>query len=275
VVAGPTLIDIEDLRFPEGPRWHDGALWFSDQCAGVVRRVSGAGAVAVVAEIERPSGLGFLSDGDLLVATMHSCRLLRVARDGAISEYADLSSYCSHLNDMYVGPTGRAYVNAYGDAWNVGDLVLVDGSEVSIAATELAFPNGVAITPDERTLIVSETYGECLTGYDVAADGSLSHRRVWAPLPGRYPDGLCLDAEGAAWVASYRADEFIRVREGGEIVETVTAVGGWALAPCLGGDTGHTLYMCSSRTNNQRYLAGQGDGFLAHREVAVEGVGRP
>ena len=269
-----TTIEVDDLRFPEGPRWHDGALWFADQCGGQVRRVAPDGRVTVVAELEWPSGLGFLPDGDLLVTTMRSRQLVRIG-DRGVSTYADLASYGSHLNDMYVGPDGRAYLDAYGDQRDDGRLLLVEGDDVSVVATGLAFPNGLGITPDERTLIVSETFAECLTAYDVAADGSLSNRRVWAPLPGRFPDGLCLDAEGLTWVASYQTDEFIRVREGGEIVEVVHGCGGWALAPCLGGEAGKTLYMCSSTTTLERYLAGDGEGFLEHCEVEVTGVGRP
>jgi sugar lactone lactonase YvrE len=176
---------------------------------------------------------------------------------------------------MYVGPDGRAYLDAYGEARDDGTLLLVEGGNVSVVATGLAFPNGVAITPDEKTLIVSETFAECLTAYDVAADGSLSNRRVWAALPGRFPDGLCLDAEGLAWVASYQTDEFIRVREGGEIVDVVHGSGEWALAPCLGGPDGTTLYMCSSTTVLERYIAGDASGSLERCEVAVSGVGRP
>lgn len=272
--SGRTRIVVADLRFPEGPRWHDGSLWFADQCAGFVRRVGVDGAVTVVAELEWPSGLGFLPDGDLLVTTMRSRQLMRVS-SGVVTTQLDLSSYGSHLNDMYVGLDGRAYLDAYGDERDDGKLLLVDGDNVSVVATGLAFPNGLAITPDETTLIVSETFAECLTAYDVAADGSLSNRRVWAPLPGRFPDGLCLDAEGLVWVASYQTDEFIRVREGGEIVDVVHGSGGWALAPCLGGSDGRTLFMCSSTTTLERYLSGDGEGFLDHTEVKVGGVGRP
>lgn len=270
-----TTIDVAGLKFPEGPRWHDGALWFSDQCGGAVRRLESDGTAVTVAAVDWPSGLGFRSDGDLLVATMNSCEVLRVASSGAVSRYADLSSHGAHLNDMYVGPDDRAYVDVYREDWRTGAIVMIDGDSISVVATDLAFPNGLAITPDDRTLIVSETYGERLTAYDVATNGLLSNRRIWASLPGRYPDGLCLDAGGAVWVASYRSDEFIRVREGGEIVDTVNAAGGWALAPCLGGDDARTLYLCSSRTNNARYLAGDAEGYLAAVTVEIPGVARP
>lgn len=268
-------IDVAGLRFPEGPRWRDGELWFADQCGGQVRRVSASGEVSIVAGLEWPSGLGWLPDGDLLVTTMRSCQLMRVSPDGAVSTHLDLSSHTSHLNDMYVGTDGRAYLDGYGEARDDGKLLLVEGDDVSVVATGLAFPNGLAITADERTLTVSETFAERLTAFDVAADGTLSNRRVWAPLPGRFPDGLCLDAEGAAWVASYRTDEFIRVREGGEIVDVVHGSGGWALAPCLGGADGRTLYMCSSSTTLERYLDGDAEGFLEDHVVQVAGIGRP
>src|SRR5436190_849227 len=127
-------ISVSGLKFPEGPRWHDGALWFSDQLGGAIRRLSGDGDVEVVAEVDRPSGLGFIADGTLLVATMTTTKVLSV-RDGVVSEHVDLSAYGAHLNDMFVDPAGRAYVDAYGDDWNAGDLLLVDtDGSVTVAA---------------------------------------------------------------------------------------------------------------------------------------------
>jgi sugar lactone lactonase YvrE len=267
---------VPDLKFPEGPRWHDGALWFSDQLGGVVRRLTEDGEIEVVARIDRPSGLGFSSDGALLVATMDSRKLLSVRGDDTI-DHADLTAYGKHLNDMYVDPQGRAYVDAYGDDWFAGDLLLVDtDGSVGVAAKDLAFPNGVSVTPDGSTLVVAETMAARITAFDVSTDGSLGNRREWASLPGRYPDGLCLDAEGAAWVASYLTGEFLRVREGGEILETIQLPAGcWALAPALGGMDGRTLYLCSGETDQERYFAGDSVGHLQTCRVDVSGVGRP
>jgi sugar lactone lactonase YvrE len=229
----------------------------------------------VVATLERPSGLGFGPDGSLLVATMASCRVMRVSAEGAVTEHADLSGHGAHLNDMFVDAQGRAYVDSYGADWKNGDLLLVDDGEVRVAAGGLAFPNGVAITPDGRTLLVDETLGAQITAFDVAADGSLSNRRVWAPVPGKSPDGLCLDADGAVWVASYLTGEFLRVRAGGTVTETISVAGRWALACALGGDDGRTLYLCSAETDQKRYFAGDAVGHLEAVHVEVPGVGRP
>jgi sugar lactone lactonase YvrE len=267
-------IAVEGLKFPEGPRWRDGVLWLSDQLGGKVRRIVGE-QVDVVAEIERPSGLGFLTDGSLLVASMSTCQVLRVDGNN-VKVHADLSAHAAHLNDMYVDKQGRAYVDAYGEDWNAGDILLVDGERpVHAAAKQLAFPNGVAVTPDGSTLLIAETFGACITAFDVAGDGSLSGRRVWAPLPDRMPDGLCLDAEGAVWVASYLTGEFVRVREGGEVTDRHTVDGRWAMACALGGDDGRTLFLCSAETDQDSYFRGEAVGHLETVWVEVPGVGRP
>jgi sugar lactone lactonase YvrE len=274
-MADRAEIEVPGLMFPEGPRWHDGALWFSDQLGGTVRRLDDDGTLRVVLEIDRPSGLGFRADGSLLAATMATAEVVRV-HDGVVKDRVPLGAYASHLNDMYVDPSGRAYVDAYGDDWSAGDLLLVepDGS-VTVAAKELAFPNGVAVTPDGTTLLVSETMAARITAFDVGADGMLSNRRVWAALPDRAPDGLCLDADGAVWVASYLTGEFLRVCEGGEVVDHLEVPGRWALACALGGADGRTLFLCSAETDQERYFAGDAIGHLEKCRVDVAGVGRP
>jgi sugar lactone lactonase YvrE len=270
----PYDIPVEGLKFPEGPRWRDGALWFSDQLAGVVRRLRGSD-VDVVAEVDHPSGLGFLPGGDLLVATMNDRRLLRV-RGRDVRVHADLSVHAARLNDMYVDPVGRAYVDAYGEDWHAGDLLLVttDG-RVTVAAKSLEFPNGLAATPEGSTLLVAETLAAKITAYDVAADGALSGQRTWASLPGCTPDGLCLDAEGAVWVGDYRSGEFLRVLAGGRVTDRLRVPGRWAMACALGGDDGRTLFLCTATTDQRSYLRGEAAGCLSAVHVAVPGVGRP
>ena len=216
----------EGFAFLEGPRWRDGKLWVSDMHDDRVLAVDLAGRRETVVEVPgQPSGLGWLPDGRLLIVSMTDRRLLRLDAAG-LSVVADLSGVATfHCNDMVVDAHGRAYVGNFGYDFEAGmppraatlALVLPDGT-VHVAADDLAFPNGTVLTPDGRTLIVAESFAARLTAFDVAADGTLSRRRIWAALEGAVPDGICLDAEGAIWVASPLSKEVLRVREGGEVV---------------------------------------------------------
>ncbi|MCF6744469.1 SMP-30/gluconolactonase/LRE family protein [Blastococcus sp. KM273128] len=250
-----TTVLADDLGFPEAPRWHGGRLWFSDFHDRVVRRMPAAGGPEVVLELDdSPSGLGWLPDGDLLVVSMVRRALLRVGERGT-RVHADLSAATRfRANDLVVDTAGRAYVSSFGFDLESGaepvatDLVRVDpDGSVSVAAPDVVFPNGMVLGPDGRTLVVAETYGARLTAFDVAADGSLSGRRVFAELPGVAPDGICLDAEGQVWVATARTPEVLRVRDGGEVTARV-AVGSGSLsyACALGGDDGRTLFVCTA-----------------------------
>lgn len=266
-----------ELQFPEGPRWHDGALWFSDQLGGRVLRQDGD-TIETALELGRPSGLGFLSDGSVRVAAMEPPEIVDVPSGERARRHADLSDFGNHLNDLVVDGFDRTYVDVYQNygARPNGSLVLVDPDGKSrVVAEQLAFPNGVAVTPDGDTLIVSETFAGCLTAFDVATDGSLGNRRVWADLPGAHPDGLCLDAEGAVWVASFLEGEFLRVTEGGAIVERILVADRWALSCCLGGDDGHTLFCCTAVTTQRNYLQGRAVGYIDAHRVDVKGVGCP
>jgi len=256
------------LHFGEGPRWHEGALWLSDMHGHRVLKVRADGAFEEVVRVaERPSGLGWLPDGDLLVVSMLDRRLLRW--DGAtLSEHADLSGLADfHTNDMVVDADGRAYVGNFGFDLVAGAtprptcLICVEpDGKPRVVADELLFPNGTVITPDGRTLIVGESFGGRLTAFDIAPNGDLANRRVWAQLPeGAVPDGICLDAEGAVWSASPTTNECIRQREGGEITHRIKTSQG-AFACMLGGDDERTLYVLTAPSSDPDTCAASADG---------------
>lgn len=263
---------------PEGPRWRDGALWFSDQWGSAVWRWCDGDLVPAV-EVHRPSGLGFMPDGSLVVATMGRHPLVTRHGPGDSHEtLADLTPLGVALNDLTTDEAGRSYVNAYGaNAFEDQSLVLVaPDSSPRVVAIGMAMPNGMAITPDGSTLVVSESWGGRISAFDIDADGSLSNRRTWAAVGGMHPDGLCLDANGDVWVASFSDHEFLHVRAGGKVLERVAIPDDrWALACALGGDDGRTLFLCSAETDMARYSAGDAVGHLESIRVDVPGVGRP
>ena len=274
---------LDGLAFPEGPRWHDGRLYFSDMHGGVVLAVDGAGrAETIVAVPNDPSGLGWLPDGRLLVVSMRDRRLLRLDEAGLVA-VADLSKLASfHCNDMVVDARGRAYVGNFGFDLHAEkpepcktNLVLVhpDGRAAEVAS-DLAFPNGTVITPDGRTLIVGESFGARLTAFDVADDGSLSNRRVFAKLEGAVPDGICLDAEGAVWIASPVSAEVLRVHEGGRVSRRIP-VAMQAFACMLGGDDRQTLYVCTAATSRPDECRAKRTGRIELARVDVPGAGLP
>lgn len=275
-----TLLD--GLAFGEGPRWHEGKLWFSDMHHHQVMTVDMSGNADVVCEVpNQPSGLGWTPDGRLLVVSMTDRKLMRLDPAG-LTEVADLSSYATfHCNDMVVDAKGRAYVGNFGfDLFSQVErstavMVLVEPSgETRVVADELAFPNGAVITPDGGTLIVGETMAARLTAFDIAADGSLSNRRVWAQLDGAVPDGICLDGEGAIWVASPISNEVLRVVEGGKVTERI-AVETQAFACMLGGPERKHLLICTAGSSVPDECRANLDGRIEVVEVDVAGAGLP
>ena len=245
---------IGGLGFPEGPRWHEGRLWFSDFGDRVVRAVDMDGTAREVVHVPaRPSGLGWLPDGSLLVVAMTDRRVLRVTT-AETSEHADLSSFTvTACNDMVVDAAGNAYVGYMGfDLFErplqpkPASLILVrpDGSANAVAP-DLMFPNGVVLSPDGRTLIVAETFGRRLTAFDVAPDATLSRRRVFAELPDRAPDGICIDRTCAVWVADAIGKACVRVLPGGTITDVIPTERG-CYACALGGPDGRTLFLCTA-----------------------------
>ena len=202
----------------------------------------------------QPSGLGWQPDGTLLIVSMLDRKLMKLV-DGVLMEVADLSTIAGGpCNDMVVDAAGRAYVGNFGfdrykgETEKAADLACVDpDGTVSVAARGLKFPNGSVITPDGRGMIIAETMGQCLTWFDIDADGGLSGRTMWADLAGHFPDGICLDAEGAVWVADARGPDLLRVGAGGTILQRVAMQPGrHAYACILGGDDRKYLYVCSS-----------------------------
>src|SRR3954451_4485813 len=243
-----TLLD--GLTFPEGPRWHDNRLWFSDFYNHRVVAVGLDGnAETMATEPQVPSGLGWMPDGTLLVVSMNDRRLLRL-HGGQLVTHGDLSAIAGGpCNDIVVDAKGRAYVGNFGyerfkdeDA-RPAKLARVDpDGTVTVVAGDLLFPNGTVITPDGRRLIIGESMGNRLTAFDIEADGALRNRRVFAAVEGVVPDGICLDAEGAVWVADPRGNRVVRVREGGAIVDTIPLPGRNAYACMLGGADRRTLF---------------------------------
>lgn len=246
---------INGLQFPEAPRWHEGRLWFSDFFRQEVMSVDLQGKAEVQLKLDdSPSGLGWRPDGSLLVVAMHGHKLLRKDLDGAVTTVADLSGHVGGpCNDMVVDAQGRAYVGNFGfdlyakEAPRPTNLLRVDvDGSVHRVASDLWFPNGMAITPDGRTLIVAETFAHRLTAFAIGADGSLGDRRVFADLPCVSPDGLCLDAEGAVWVADAVGRSVLRVVEGQGVVERLSTGPLHAYACMLGGEDGRTLFLCTA-----------------------------
>jgi sugar lactone lactonase YvrE len=277
-----TKVLLDGLCFPEGPRWHDDKLWFSDMHAKRVVRVGLDGRAETVVEVEKlPSGLGWLPDGRLLVVSMHDRRLMRLDPDG-LREVADLSKVADfHCNDMVVDALGRAYVGNFGydlfaqEKPRTTSLALVlPTGEVKVAARDLSFPNGCAITPDGHTLIVAESMAARLTAFDIAVDGSLSNRRVFAQLDGKVPDGICLDAAGAVWVASPFSGDCVRVHEGGRISATVK-LSTQPFACMLGGIDRKTLFICTAADADPAKCVAERSGRIEHVQVAVPGAGLP
>ncbi|MEN8159933.1 MAG: SMP-30/gluconolactonase/LRE family protein [Myxococcota bacterium] len=276
-----TLLD--GLVFGEGPRWHEGRLWLSDMHAQTVLTVDLDGKREDVLRVEgKPSGLGWLPDGRLLVVSMTDRRLLRREPDGSLVTHADLTALTGgDCNDMVVDAAGRAYVGNFGFDFNQGEkpqttcIVRVDpDGTAQVAATGLRFPNGSVVTPDGRTLVVGESFGSCLTAFTIGEDGSLSARREWAKLEGATPDGICLDAENAIWVASPMSNELLRVREGGAVTDRIPT-GRQAIACMLGGPDRRTLFALTAETIRPEEALAARSARVEITRVEVPGAGHP
>lgn len=279
-IAWEQLVDGVD--FGEGPRWHEGRLWYSDFYQRRVYTVTEAGKRETIVEIDdRPSGLGWMPNGDLLMVAMSSKQLLRY--DGAtITTHADLSEFApANVNDMVVDVHGNAYVGHFGFDLEAGAdyapatllLVRADGS-VEVAADDMAFPNGSVITADDATLIVGQSFGGDYIAFDINADATLSNRRPWAEIPGTAPDGCTLDADGAIWFSDARGSQVVRVREGGEVTDRVPTPQP-TYACMLGGSDGRTLFALTAEDAHPDRAAGSGSGAIWSMVVDHPRAGRP
>jgi sugar lactone lactonase YvrE len=258
MIEGRSSPLVEGLVYPECPRWHDGSLWFSDQHDGIVATVDRAGSLREVLRVPgRPAGLGWLPDGTLLVVSMDGHALL--AADGSdLRRVADLSGlHPGPSNDMVVAANGDAYIGNIGFDYYGGEparttvvaLVRRGGRLAVVAAGDLLVPNGMVIWPDGKRLVVAESFAHRLTGFDIAADGSLSGRRVFADLGERIPDGICLDADGGVWFASVTDQSVFRVVEGGTLTHRVSTGDRQAYACMLGGPDRRTLFVCTAHAD--------------------------
>jgi sugar lactone lactonase YvrE len=269
-------------RYYEGPRWHTGRLWFVDCMERTLLSLSPSGECEQHAKFDdTPCGLGVLADGTVIVLTMFRKRLLAY-RDGALSLYADLSKIATGtIDDMIVDGLGRAYVGDLGldlppppDRGAPGRVILVmpDGA-TRVVAEGLRFPNGIAVSADHHRLVVAEMDGGCLADYEIATDGGLKLRERFGSM--KSPDGICLDQEGAVWVAAFEEDAFIRLDAEGRELQRIEVPGRRALACVLGGPNRKTLFCLSAATSYEELRQRKSSARIDVVDVDVAGGGYP
>ena len=253
---------MDGILFGESPRWHEDRLWFADWGAQKLIAVDLGGRHEVIVRVPSfPFSIDWLPDGRLVIVSAEDRCLLRREWGGSLVTHTDLSGLAEHAwNDIVVDGRGNAYIGNIGFDMGAGEfapgilaLVAQDGSARQVA-DDVAFPNGMAVTPDNSTLILAESYAGRLTAFDIASDGSLSNRRVWADLGDGAPDGICLDAEGAVWYGDVPNKRCVRVREGGEVLETISLDRG-CFACMLGGPDGRTLFMVAREWRGPESMA--------------------
>jgi sugar lactone lactonase YvrE len=281
MITNQPQVVLSGLAFGESPRWHGGQLWVSDWGAGEVLTVDPSGASHVVARVGSfPMCIDFLRDGRLLIVDSAGGQLLRREPDGSLVRQADLSPLGpSPWNEVVADSRDNAYVNNIGFDFPASDpgpgfvaLVTAEGN-VSKVAEDLWFPNGMVLTPDGSTLLVAESYGHQITAFDVTADGGLANRRVWADLGDGTPDGICIDAEQSVWYADVPGQRCVRVREGGEVLQTVQLDRG-CFSCALGGADRRTLFMIAMQWSGVEASGGpERTGAVLSVPVTVPGVG--
>ena len=283
-MTSPNLTTIHDGgRYFEGPRWHQGRLWFVDCWARTLLSLEPSGECEQHAKFDddTPCGLGVLPDGRLIVLTMFKKRLFAYS-NGELSLYADLSDIATGtIDDMIVDGLGRAYVGDLGfdlppkgDHGAVGRIILVmPGGTARIVADGLRFPNGIAVSSDNSRLVVAEMAGACLAEYDIAADGALKLHGRFGSM--KAPDGICLDADSAVWVAAFEEDAFIRLDRQGRELQRIEVPGRRALACVLGGPERRTLFCLSAATSYEELRQRKSSSRIDVVEVAIPGAGNP
>ena len=271
------------IAFGESPRWHDGRLWFCDWGAQELIAVDLEGKSEVIVRVPSfPFCIDWLRDGRLLIVSARDRRLLRREPDGSIVTHADLSRLSKNpWNDIVVDGRGNTYVDNIGFDFPGGEfapgilaLVTPDGSARQVA-DGVAFPNGIVVTPDNSTLILAESYANRLTAFDIAGDGTLSNRRLWADLDRGVPDGICIDAENAVWYADVPNMRCVRVREGGEVLQTIDLDRG-CFACMLGGSDRKTLFIVAREWRGPTSMAApKRTGQVLTVKVSTPGAGWP
>jgi len=267
---------LTELAMGESPRWHDDRLWFCDWGAQEIITVdlNGRSEVSVRTQFGLPFCIDWLPDGRLLIVSGRENVLMRQESDGSLATHADLSNISNQWwNEIVVDGRGNTYING-----GPGIIALVTPDcSVRQVADSIAFPNGMAVTPDNGTLIIAESHGKRLTAFDIAADGSLSNRHVWAELGDGAPDGICLDAENAVWYADVPNKRCVRVREGGEVLQTINIDRG-CFACMLGGTDKKTLFMVAAEwrgMNEIPEVARARTGQVLTIDAPATGVGWP
>jgi sugar lactone lactonase YvrE len=277
-----TDVLLTGLAFGEGPRWHEGRLWFSDFYRHGIYAMTPDGVEELILEVpSQPSGLGWLPTGELLFVSMLDRKLKVLSEDGSVSDHADLSAIAGGpCNDMVVSSTGTAYVGNFGFDSSVGEsfaqstlsIVSPDGA-VRAGPGGFDFPNGTVIDPSGTHMVVAESYGRRLTSFDIGADGSMTNRRLFADLGSRVPDGICLDEAGGIWVADPRNASCFRVVDGGEVTHDI-ALDLNCFACMLGGEDRRTLYLVTAPSSGES-AHDSTSGRIESVRVDIAGAGLP
>lgn len=274
---------LDRLVFPECPRWHESRLWFSDMHDGKVWAMTQHAQSQLICDVPgQPAGLGWLPDGRLQIVSMTDRKLLRLEK-GYLHQVADLSRFFSHnANDMVVDAAGRAYIGSFGFDLDGGGeptsspLVCVEpDGEAWVVIEGLLFPNGCAISPDGTTLLVAESFGQRLSAYTMQPDGSLAQPRVWCDLRPNVPDGICMDASGAVWVADPINNGVIRVGPDGNTDDWVSTGDRNAYACALGGPDLCTLFICTAESSDPVRTVASRTGRIEAVRVEVPGLPEP